>query len=123
MRISDWSSDVCSSDLAGVADLGIARREDGRRDRQRGALDHHCRVACHLRRVIYPVYTDDRRRRVLTAVAVGNRVGEAVLGVVSFSQTLELAIGVVAETAVGIEGQKRPGGQGDRKSTRLNSSH
>src|SRR3546814_16081772 len=61
-------------DEAGVADLGIARREDGRRDRQRGALAHHCRVACHLRRVLYPVYLADRRRRVLTAVAVGNRV-------------------------------------------------
>src|SRR3546814_12246554 len=30
MRISDWSSDVCSSDLAGEAGLGAARRTAGR---------------------------------------------------------------------------------------------
>src|SRR3546814_7257143 len=28
MRISDWSSDVCSSDLSGQARAAVARRED-----------------------------------------------------------------------------------------------
>src|SRR3546814_10441818 len=37
MRISDWSSDVCSSDLAGDAD-GNRELADGGRHRQRGEI-------------------------------------------------------------------------------------
>src|SRR3546814_4240853 len=37
MRISDWSSDVCSSDLAGNGDFGIGRR-DGPGGRRGGVL-------------------------------------------------------------------------------------
>src|SRR3546814_17102866 len=33
MRISDWSSDVCSSDLAGQPDVGPAHRRDVREQR------------------------------------------------------------------------------------------
>src|SRR3546814_5961796 len=38
MRISDWSSDVCSSDLQRAADQSLQRRRHQRRDRQ-GAVD------------------------------------------------------------------------------------
>src|SRR3546814_16569947 len=41
MRISDWSSDVCSSDLAvdrGVADIRIERRHDVERLHDVGAI-------------------------------------------------------------------------------------
>src|SRR3546814_18728748 len=30
MRISDWSSDVCSSDLDGIVDIGCGAEHDGR---------------------------------------------------------------------------------------------
>src|SRR3546814_19525697 len=32
MRISDWSSDVCSSDLAEIADIGVEPQIAGRRE-------------------------------------------------------------------------------------------
>src|SRR3546814_16577546 len=37
MRISDWSSDVCSSDLAELLDQPLSRRARGRLDRLRSA--------------------------------------------------------------------------------------
>src|SRR3546814_7898407 len=68
MRISDWSSDVCSSDLLRVADAArklvdeaqnllrrdaarrlcnVARRREGRR----GLVDGHERGRCHMHRI------------------------------------------------------------------------
>src|SRR3546814_7567818 len=43
MRISDWSSDVCSSDLNGIAEVVIPRSEDGHfyADAQVGAATVH----------------------------------------------------------------------------------
>src|SRR3546814_1654281 len=41
MRISDWSSDVCSSDLLGHVVGGVALA--ARVERRRAALDHACR--------------------------------------------------------------------------------
>src|SRR3546814_3383169 len=38
MRISDWSSDVCSSDLAGTHQLGITALATGEKQRQMRAL-------------------------------------------------------------------------------------
>src|SRR3546814_11656049 len=50
MRISDWSSDVCSSDLGGeqldavVGELVVRRRDDGARDAEPGrGVGHHRR--------------------------------------------------------------------------------
>src|SRR3546814_13695247 len=57
MRISDWSSDVCSSDLSAVA-LGASRAGARRRraqDRYRGA-----------RRQRFPRHADDRKARRMT---------------------------------------------------------
>src|SRR3546814_21058873 len=57
MRISDWSSDVCSSDLSAVA-LGASRAGARRRraqDRYRGA-----------RRQRFPRHADDRTARRMT---------------------------------------------------------
>src|SRR3546814_10685383 len=44
MRISDWSSDVCSSDLQGVAVIGKLGREPCRRTHRVEQLDHRHRV-------------------------------------------------------------------------------
>src|SRR3546814_383912 len=42
MRISDWSSDVCSSDLVGIVDQRRHEEEDGEEHRH---LDDPCRGA------------------------------------------------------------------------------
>src|SRR3546814_3808559 len=41
MRISDWSSDVCSSDLLGGNGVGWKRVVGGGEDRRLGVLDVH----------------------------------------------------------------------------------
>src|SRR3546814_9399720 len=97
MRISDWSSDVCSSDLR--ADRGIARRILAREQR-RGARDLD-----DLQRVDHPdraarIDADDRLR--VVEIGVHPRFGID-------DPRLEVA--------------HRGAGEADRKSTRLNSSH
>src|SRR3546814_4202609 len=48
MRISDWSSDVCSSDLIGVGDLLDRRRSGAERGRQIGFVLADSHPADHL---------------------------------------------------------------------------
>src|SRR3546814_5213351 len=104
MRISDWSSDVCSSDLAGLARLDVERLDDRqaalavefRQDRRdRGAVHlavDLLREAARLGRERHAAADEDRgRQRAMTRTA-------ALL-------LLRLL------------------GGADRKSTRLNSSH
>src|SRR3546814_10344487 len=52
MRISDWSSDVCSSDLLGTAKVEKARRRDPR------TVDRHA-----VRNDRHRLFEADRRRR------------------------------------------------------------
>src|SRR3546814_4405413 len=117
MRISDWSSDVCSSDLQGdrVGDLrlqsGIAlleRVDDERRIVERGVRD---RRALLLRRRIE---FDDVGR----ANVARTRATEAELaGEIPDQPDLpgaDAAAGAIVGVAIGAI---------DRKSTRLNSSH
>src|SRR3546814_19181006 len=47
MRISDWSSDVCSSDLESGESFGERRDQDQDRDRRAGAGLHLDRVDRH----------------------------------------------------------------------------
>src|SRR3546814_10689992 len=48
MRISDWSSDVCSSDLGGV--VAVVCEDDVLDPREEANLDHVCRtLGLHLR--------------------------------------------------------------------------
>src|SRR3546814_3514489 len=42
MRISDWSSDVCSSDLFGAAGRGVGTATAGRRCARRGGRRRRC---------------------------------------------------------------------------------
>src|SRR3546814_7203597 len=107
MRISDWSSDVCSSDLvvergdvdAGVADLAVDVRA---------------------------------RRGVLAVQGDGVEGGGQARGRLADRQVMEAAVGalgrafagdhadrIFAGAAVGVDAA----GVGDRKSTRLNASH
>src|SRR3546814_9055585 len=99
MRISDWSSDVCSSDLIGIDDRTPVRRGNYRV----GALEHH-----HC--------TADARRltRLVELMAAGRK------------QPVELAFvrrqharpRHRSEQGLWIRAEYT-----DRKSTRLNSSH
>src|SRR3546814_6227311 len=97
MRISDWSSDVCSSDLRELAGVGRTLVEN--------ALDTSERV--------------DPQAQIEEAETALYRVagGEAEMGSVkSFNQASITAL-QAAERAL------NPGGHLDPKSTRLNSSH
>src|SRR3546814_1729963 len=74
MRISDWSSDVCSSDLAG---LGRELRQDLLGDQPRVALDADAHLLGEADAVRVDVDLDDRRllRPVVDAVARQRREG------------------------------------------------
>src|SRR3546814_7990632 len=41
MRISDWSSDVCSSDLSGIDDAGCAGADPARMESRNRSRSHH----------------------------------------------------------------------------------
>src|SRR3546814_2876713 len=112
MRISDWSSDVCSSDLDVTAQLG---RND---DRSENSFDDHAggrtRVGhFYTSRKTASLQADFRldARNLLSAGADWQR--DAVESDTEFDVTRRDNTGVFAEYQ----------GSLDRKSTRLNSSH
>src|SRR3546814_10919292 len=117
MRISDWSSDVCSSDLAaGVAALGAVHSEEvlhlgqhaveGPRlvaaRRLDGVAVHRVAGPYHL--AALALHGADERRQVVAHLVVTHAGDE----------------GEAARLVLRIEGVDQPQ---DRKSTRLNSSH
>src|SRR3546814_9744053 len=100
MRISDWSSDVCSSDLAGgIAPLRLGEQRLGLGAQPGGLVEFAARigdpgverVAQPMMRAAEPEDADDEDRQA----------------------DIDPALGVEAEHRFA----------GDRKSTRLNSSH
>src|SRR3546814_1705812 len=95
MRISDWSSDVCSSDLDG--DVSLAR--------------HHRRVD-HVHRV-------EHRRQQAAERYLGERPGVEVgdVALVLDGHLRQAGVGELPCEAAELLGEL------DRKSTRLNSSH
>src|SRR3546814_5093468 len=95
MRISDWSSDVCSSDLERSAVVGPSRR-------RRLLFSEQCAVAAHQHRVRLVEQTRNR-----AAHAREHRGSEFL------SHSFEILLRL-RDHAV----ERR-----DRKSTRLNSSH
>src|SRR3546814_9762196 len=99
MRISDWSSDVCSSDLL-VADPLQAARLAGRGG---GPLDG-------AQAVEEEVLHDGPRLR-LPEWRVNRLLA------------VDLVVGLVERLVVGAQRRAELGEQEDRKSTRLNSSH
>src|SRR3546814_6422333 len=113
MRISDWSSDVCSSDLSGVTrNMRIANEE-----------------------VFGPVATVMAYGDLDEAVDIANDTEYGLSAVISGDPAKAAAIapklraGMVAVNAWGpgpgaaFGGYKASGNGRDRKSTRLNSSH
>src|SRR3546814_8887943 len=105
MRISDWSSDVCSSDLTRIS---------ARRIRLRSGL--MLRITVEL-----VPFGDETQAREIAVASIGNVGGSADLG--DYAYTLSAEASPLAP-AVGhngiIKGYRR---HQDRKSTRLNSSH
>src|SRR3546814_5028794 len=99
MRISDWSSDVCSSDLALESGSGLGGQMIVERDR-----------GC------------DRRLVILVPAEPGNR---SAVQIQSAVQSVAAGIGraVVMECFGVVIHVERRVGPTDRKSTRLNSSH
>src|SRR3546814_3565330 len=98
MRISDWSSDVCSSDLGSVEAIeqpGIATRARG----EINLVDGH-----------YKAYGQDLTIETGKLIFSGGPVTEPALEVrATRKPTEDVAVGLYV--------------RGDRKSTRLNSSH
>src|SRR3546814_6930369 len=107
MRISDWSSDVCSSDLLAALGKGVAVVAEQERTRVR-----HPRVRQRVLRI-------DRDRMLVHA----DRVQEvASAHRVEVLAALEVEI-VGAGVGGGVVLQRAALLRADRKSTRLNSSH
>src|SRR3546814_2928366 len=122
MRISDWSSDVCSSDLVAIEPRSIAGRGHSRpRDlRIAGRLT----MLSVLRRLV-------RNRRasisITTAFGMTMLIGSAAFAVDLGSlyldrRKLQGIADAAAMAAAGRPGEERAAAE-DRKSTRLNSSH
>src|SRR3546814_9320245 len=122
MRISDWSSDVCSSDLIGQAGKGdeIARKLAGKR--RRGRIVPHA-VQCGALRIARRIVGQKGRVELLLVVrparADGDRqpIGDVEDIMREEGEILALLPQAVAgDTDIGDSVE-------DRKSTRLTSSH
>src|SRR3546814_6565003 len=112
MRISDWSSDVCASDLGARHDVGghaemfIGVKMAGARDAALDLVEYEHQVA--LVANVAQRLEEGLRRGADTALAL-NRLDEE-------TRTI-----VIDEVERGVDVVERR--IGDRKSTRLNSSH
>src|SRR3546814_10370834 len=113
MRISDWSSDVCSSDLAA---LSLGERLAGRTHTSR-RLDSVAALAT----VVQVVTAFDARRR-LAHAGMPERLEQQPAGRTLKVSEFVLA-GAVPLVAYALNRRRGGGSAGDRKSTRLNSSH
>src|SRR3546814_1760879 len=115
MRISDWSSDVCSSDLAFLRILGYFR-EDGVKAVDR--IEHAMRTGDSVSLVL-PAHTLKGEARHFGALSLGDLAETIEMGArrcVDHQETPEELLVPVARLRSMFE-------QTDRKSTRLNSSH
>src|SRR3546814_9424637 len=110
MRISDWSSDVCSSDLADI--LGVQVDRPGALRQARAQIDLIVRRIYRTRR------SCDEGALAVADMAEGDphRTGQIV------GKVEALVRGDVGRESR-VERQARTRGSEDRKSTRLNSSH
>src|SRR3546814_2609003 len=117
MRISDWSSDVCSSDLTGLGATSLDCRQDG------AALDASSRAGYLFNSTIAGI----ERADALLIVGSNPRLEAAVLNSRIRKRWLtgKLKVGVIgpqAELTYKTD-YLGAGPDTDRKSTRLNSSH
>src|SRR3546814_2709150 len=107
MRISDWSSDVCSSDLQGRAETGGGQAQI---DLRRQAQDRNERPATEGRLMALEVY---RQKRDLTKTAEPQGAAKTAKG--SNAYLIQKQAARRLHYALRLEV--------DRKSTRLNYSH
>src|SRR3546814_7287544 len=115
MRISDWSSDVCSSDLALAGEVG--GQGEGLLD---VLLGQHVGAGGHVAHEGHVAYGTPVDRR--TGGGVEAHFDGAGLGVVA-AQEAKLLEGAEVGVHSGGRGEADLGADVDRKSTRLNSSH
>src|SRR3546814_3023278 len=107
MRISDWSSDVCSSDLIGFAELGAKVIVTGRRAAPlREVADHHPGITGLMADVSVP---SDAARTITETFEAWGRI-DILVNNAGAGAILPMAEATAEKIA-------------DRKSTRLNSSH
>src|SRR3546814_5724993 len=125
MRISDWSSDVCSSDLTALPEALVHRIAEIAEGRDIGPFSHH--DAVELRGVFRPVDDDPR---LVGRAPVGNDLPAAVPA--EFADGPEALCGagdeiflldIAVRRHVAMEGTIDRSASADRKSTSLNSSH
>src|SRR3546814_4593973 len=113
MRMSDWSSDVCSSDLGDVEPVHFLAGRAG--------LDRHQRLSQHLGCVL--LHLVDRLRQAHAALGVRGRTDELALAATT---CMDLRLDDIKRHGEFFgSGSRLFSGEGgiDRKSTRLNSSH
>src|SRR3546814_9166038 len=106
MRISDWSSDVCSSDLADGAELAVVG-------------GHRHRLPCRNARIVIA------KAEAVVEQAKGHADRLAERGIAR-QRDLQLAMLVADQPLLAprlFPCRVRRAARGDRKSTRLNSSH
>src|SRR3546814_8577602 len=119
MRISDWSSDVCSSDLARSAPLDTAASSE--RSCRRAAPDgRHYRAGEGLWPLRLSPYPCAARACRLAGQPVGGRAHLAAGGFKGAEETTEAPPALAWRRVVH---PVAPAAPRDRKSTRLNSSH
>src|SRR3546814_4684088 len=121
MRISDWSSDVCSSDLLRLA-VEILLVAHPLEDLERGFLRHRARFALrHPQLLGIESYLGIARLEVLHD-GLQRRIGELRITLRGVARRVgpRRALGhALTHRGAGGRSQRN----GDRKSTRLNSSH
>src|SRR3546814_5216678 len=126
MRISDWSSDVCSSDLAGGA---RQQHGDGDRDADHHHHDHHT----HERkadseithgRVPSPSYGRCRSRQAATRPATVRRAkdGTTTMKPIQVGSGSTMVSSAAWRSSMAPMQSRQAGTEADRKSTRLNPS-
>src|SRR3546814_1303288 len=125
MRISDWSSDVCSSDLMAIdADLSAGLIDEGEARRRRKDLEDESNFFGSMDGAAKSVRGDAIAGLLITFI---NVIGGIIIGVaqngLSFAEAAEtytiltVGDGLVSQIPALIVST------GDRKSPRLNSSH
>src|SRR3546814_4949290 len=123
MRISDWSSDVCSSDLAHAQDLAPAvavdRHGDGHGDRDDAAVLADLEVGGVDPEVGPVALQGALQEGDHPLVDLLAETGNLAFGNAGHAQRLDQLVDVAGRDAL----HPRVKPEGDRKSTRLNSSH
>src|SRR3546814_10006194 len=112
MRMSDWSSDVCSSDLAAMASGAVDDKILIHMDAMIGSMTHKERDKPAL---------INAKRKIRIAKGSGTTVQE-VNKLLKMHLEMSNAMKKIHKMG-GLKGLLGMMGKGDRKSTRLNSSH